>query len=139
MAAGQTVLEAAEALGVSINYDCRAGICGQCKTKLLAGRVVMDAEDALDASGPGEQRDPELSGPVRRSGGGGGVTAVGLHPAFQSILGSGRVGGQSARIPAHAASQRLKPPAASISLITLSNYQLRSPILPRYTVAFTIL
>ena len=48
--AGQTVLEAAEALGVSINYDCRAGICGQCKTKLLAGRVVMDAEDALDAS-----------------------------------------------------------------------------------------
>jgi ferredoxin-NADP reductase len=47
--AGQTVLEAAEALGVSINYDCRAGICGQCKTKLLAGRVVMDAEDALNA------------------------------------------------------------------------------------------
>ena len=47
--AGQTVLEAAEALGVSINYDCRAGICGQCKTKLLAGRVIMDAEDALDA------------------------------------------------------------------------------------------
>ena len=30
--AGQTVLEAAEALGVAINYDCRAGICGQCKT-----------------------------------------------------------------------------------------------------------
>jgi glycine betaine catabolism B len=49
VAAGQTVLEAAEALGVSINYDCRAGICGQCKVKLLAGRVVMDAEDALDA------------------------------------------------------------------------------------------
>ncbi len=47
--AHQTVLEAAEALGVSINYECRAGICGQCKTKLLAGRVVMDAEDALDA------------------------------------------------------------------------------------------
>jgi ferredoxin-NADP reductase/DMSO/TMAO reductase YedYZ heme-binding membrane subunit len=47
--AGQTVLEAAEALGVSINYDCRAGICGQCKTKLLAGRVDMEAEDALNA------------------------------------------------------------------------------------------
>ena len=29
--ADQTVLEAAEALGVAINYDCRAGICGQCK------------------------------------------------------------------------------------------------------------
>jgi glycine betaine catabolism B len=47
--ADQTVLEAAEALGIRINYDCRAGICGQCKTKLLAGRVIMDAEDALDA------------------------------------------------------------------------------------------
>jgi ferredoxin-NADP reductase/DMSO/TMAO reductase YedYZ heme-binding membrane subunit len=46
----QTVLEAAEALGVNIHYECRAGICGQCKTKLLAGRVIMDAEDALDAS-----------------------------------------------------------------------------------------
>ena len=47
-ARGQTVLEAAEALGVAINYDCRAGICGQCKIRLLSGRVVMDAEDALD-------------------------------------------------------------------------------------------
>ena len=74
--ADQTVLEAAEALGVAINYDCRAGICGQCKTKLLAGRVVMDAEDALDPSGPGEQPDPELSGPVHRSGGSGGMTAA---------------------------------------------------------------
>ncbi len=46
--AGRTVLEAAELLGVAINYDCRAGICGQCKTKLLSGHVVMDAEDALD-------------------------------------------------------------------------------------------
>jgi ferredoxin-NADP reductase len=43
----QTVLEAAEALGVAINYDCRAGICGQCKVKRLAGQVVMETEDAL--------------------------------------------------------------------------------------------
>ena len=47
LTADQTVLEAAEALGVAINYDCRAGICGQCKVKRLAGRVVMEAEDAL--------------------------------------------------------------------------------------------
>ena len=47
---GQTVLEAAESLGVSINYDCRAGICGQCKVKVLSGRVVMEAEDALNAA-----------------------------------------------------------------------------------------
>ena len=47
---GQTVLEAAESLGVSINYDCRAGICGQCKVKLLSGQVVMEAEEALSAA-----------------------------------------------------------------------------------------
>ena len=46
---GLTVLEVAESLGVPIDYDCRAGICGRCKTRLLEGRVVMDAEDALDA------------------------------------------------------------------------------------------
>ena len=48
VSAGETVLEASEDLGVDIAYDCRAGICGQCKTKLLAGRVVMDVQDALD-------------------------------------------------------------------------------------------
>jgi ferredoxin-NADP reductase/DMSO/TMAO reductase YedYZ heme-binding membrane subunit len=47
--AGQTVLEAAEALRIPISYECRAGVCGQCKTRLLAGHVAMDAEDALDA------------------------------------------------------------------------------------------
>jgi len=47
---GLTALEVAESLGIAINYDCRAGICGQCKTRLLSGRVVMDAEDALDAT-----------------------------------------------------------------------------------------
>jgi ferredoxin len=44
---GLTVLEAAEDAGVSIPYECRSGICGQCKTKLLAGRVAMDVQDAL--------------------------------------------------------------------------------------------
>ena len=48
VSASETVLEAAEALGVDIAYDCRAGICGQCKTKLLSGRVAMDVQDALD-------------------------------------------------------------------------------------------
>jgi ferredoxin len=49
ISARKTVLEAAEDLGVSINYDCRSGICGQCKIKLLAGHVVMEAQDALTA------------------------------------------------------------------------------------------
>jgi ferredoxin len=47
ISARTTVLEAAEDLGVSINYDCRAGICGQCKIKLLAGHVIMETRDAL--------------------------------------------------------------------------------------------
>ena len=46
----KTVLELAEDLGVGIDYDCRSGICGQCKVRLLSGRVAMDAEDALSPS-----------------------------------------------------------------------------------------
>ena len=45
----QTVLEASEELGVEIPYDCRSGICGQCRTRLLGGRVVMEVTDALDS------------------------------------------------------------------------------------------
>ena len=44
---GETLLDAAEEMGVDIPSDCRAGICGQCKTKLVSGRVVMDVQDAL--------------------------------------------------------------------------------------------
>ena len=46
----QTVLEAAEDAGVDIPFECRSGICGQCKTPLIAGRVRMDVEDALTAA-----------------------------------------------------------------------------------------
>jgi len=49
-AAERTILETAEAAGIDIPFECRAGICGQCKTRLLAGRVAMDSEDALDAA-----------------------------------------------------------------------------------------
>jgi ferredoxin-NADP reductase len=45
----QTVLEAAESIGVHIDYACRAGVCGTCKTKLLEGKVSMEVEDALTA------------------------------------------------------------------------------------------
>jgi ferredoxin-NADP reductase/DMSO/TMAO reductase YedYZ heme-binding membrane subunit len=44
---GLTVLEAAEDAGVEIPYECRSGICGQCKTRLISGRVAMDVQDAL--------------------------------------------------------------------------------------------
>lgn len=46
---GQTILEIAEEEGIEIPYECRAGVCGQCKTRLLRGNVVMNAEDALDS------------------------------------------------------------------------------------------
>jgi ferredoxin len=44
----KTVLELAESQGIAIAYDCRSGVCGQCKTRLLSGSVAMAAEDALD-------------------------------------------------------------------------------------------
>lgn len=47
---GLTVLEAAEDNDVEIPFECRSGICGQCKCKLLSGRVVMESQDALTAS-----------------------------------------------------------------------------------------
>lgn len=45
--AGQTLLEAAEAIGVEIDNSCRSGQCGLCKVKLLSGTVTMDSDDAL--------------------------------------------------------------------------------------------
>ncbi len=46
---GLTVLEGAEDAGIAIPFECRSGICGQCKTKLVSGRVTMDVQDALSA------------------------------------------------------------------------------------------
>lgn len=43
----KTVLEVAESIGVPIDYSCRTGICGICKTKLLEGTVSMEVQDAL--------------------------------------------------------------------------------------------
>ena len=47
---GQTVLEAAEDAGIDIPFECRSGICGQCRTQLVSGRVTMDVEDALTSA-----------------------------------------------------------------------------------------
>jgi len=43
----RTVLEAAEDAGIDLPFECRSGICGQCKTKLVSGEVTMDVQDAL--------------------------------------------------------------------------------------------
>ena len=47
LAPDQSVLEAAEAIGVPIDYSCRVGICGTCKVPLLEGRVTMEVEEGL--------------------------------------------------------------------------------------------
>ncbi len=44
-----TVLEAAESIGLDLPYECRSGICGQCKTRLVSGEVTMDSDNALTA------------------------------------------------------------------------------------------
>jgi ferredoxin len=49
---GETILEAAEALGLPFPSACRSGVCGTCKTRKLSGHVSMDCEDGLD---PGER------------------------------------------------------------------------------------
>ncbi len=49
VAVDETVLEASEDLGVDIAYDCRSGVCGRCRTKLLAGRVFMRTQAALSS------------------------------------------------------------------------------------------
>jgi glycine betaine catabolism B len=47
---GLTVLEAAEECGVDLAFECRSGICGQCKTRVISGRVAMEVQDALTAA-----------------------------------------------------------------------------------------
>lgn len=45
----QTILEAGESVGLDLAFECRSGICGTCKTRLLAGSVTMDVQDALSS------------------------------------------------------------------------------------------
>lgn len=51
--AGQTLLDAAEAGGVSIDSLCRSGVCGTCRTRVIDGDVrcesaVLDESDRAD-------------------------------------------------------------------------------------------
>jgi ferredoxin-NADP reductase len=43
----QTILELSEELGIGIDFSCRIGTCGVCKTKMTAGEVDMAVQDAL--------------------------------------------------------------------------------------------
>lgn len=46
--ADETLLEAAERVGVVIDYSCRVGTCGICVAKLLSGDVTMEVDDGLE-------------------------------------------------------------------------------------------
>ena len=50
----KTVLEASEDVGVNIEFSCRIGTCGVCRTKLLSGSVTMEVEDGLE---PGDKEN----------------------------------------------------------------------------------
>ena len=54
LAADQTVLDAADAVGVEIDNSCRVGTCGTCRVKLLSGTVTMAVEDGLE---PGDKEN----------------------------------------------------------------------------------
>ena len=41
------LLEAAEDAGIDVPFECRSGICGQCRVTLLAGRVEMACDEPL--------------------------------------------------------------------------------------------
>ena len=45
-----SILEAAEQLSIELPFECRSGICGQCKVRLLSGNVYMETQDALSPS-----------------------------------------------------------------------------------------
>lgn len=47
LAPDKCVLEAAEAIGVAIDFSCRVGICGICVVPLLNGSVTMEVEEGL--------------------------------------------------------------------------------------------
>lgn len=47
--AGSTLLEAAEALSVSLESACRVGTCGTCKVKVVSGKTVMRRDDCLSS------------------------------------------------------------------------------------------
>jgi len=45
-----SILEAAEQWSIELPFECRSGICGQCKVRLLSGNVYMETQDAISPS-----------------------------------------------------------------------------------------
>ncbi|MCW2258401.1 uncharacterized protein YcbX [Providencia alcalifaciens] len=47
----EVILEQLESKGVSLPYSCRAGICGQCKVKLIEGEITPLKQSAIKDDG----------------------------------------------------------------------------------------
>lgn len=45
---GRTIVEAADEEAIELPSQCRAGICGTCRGRLVSGEVVMRDSSALD-------------------------------------------------------------------------------------------
>jgi len=54
LAPPQTLVDAAEAGGVKLDYSCRSGTCGTCRVRVLKGTVAMARHDALLAADEAE-------------------------------------------------------------------------------------
>ncbi|RWI50526.1 MAG: 2Fe-2S iron-sulfur cluster binding domain-containing protein [Mesorhizobium sp.] len=52
--AGQTILEAAEAAGISLDHSCRSGVCGSCKMLKVSGEVKLDESSLLTEADIGQ-------------------------------------------------------------------------------------
>jgi ring-1,2-phenylacetyl-CoA epoxidase subunit PaaE len=48
VAAGETIIEAAEAAGLELPYSCRGGMCCTCRAKLVEGKVEMAVNYSLE-------------------------------------------------------------------------------------------
>ncbi|GMT50185.1 MAG: hypothetical protein IEMM0008_1724 [bacterium] len=44
----QTILQAGLQADIDLPYSCEAGVCGECKSRLLSGDVDMEADDGLE-------------------------------------------------------------------------------------------
>ncbi len=44
----QTILQAGLQAGIDLPYSCEAGVCGECKAKLVSGGVNIETDDALE-------------------------------------------------------------------------------------------
>jgi ring-1,2-phenylacetyl-CoA epoxidase subunit PaaE len=45
---GRTLIEGADAAGVELPSQCRAGVCATCRTRVVSGRVQMRDSSALE-------------------------------------------------------------------------------------------